>query len=114
MIPTDAPLAIIFACIFFITLALTFVMEGLAVASVLTPVLIPYAEAAGLPLTPVLMSEVVALSSYFFPYQSAVLIVMLAEGDVETKELITTTIACSLATIVFLLPLQFAVFTLLY
>ncbi|AHF99591.1 sodium:sulfate symporter [Halostagnicola larsenii XH-48] len=114
LIPTDAPLAIIFACIFFITLALTFVMEGLAVASVLTPVLIPYAEAAGLPLTPVLMSEVVALSSYFFPYQSAVLIVMLAEGDVETKELITTTIACSLATIAFLLPLQFAVFSLLY
>ncbi|KDE60472.1 sodium:sulfate symporter [Halostagnicola sp. A56] len=114
LIPTDAPLAIIFACIFFITFALTFVMEGLAVASVLTPILIPYAEAAGLPLTPVLMSEVVALSSYFFPYQSAVLIVMLAEGDVETRELITTTIACSVATIVVLLPIQFGVFTLLY
>ncbi|GAB7020527.1 SLC13 family permease [Halostagnicola bangensis] len=114
LIPTDAPLAVILAFIFFITIILTFLMEGLAVASVLTPILIPYAEAAGIPLTPVLMSEAMALSTYFFPYQSAVLIVILAEGIVDTKELIYTTVACSLATIVFLLPLQFAVFALLY
>ncbi|MFC6719242.1 SLC13 family permease [Natrialbaceae archaeon GCM10025810] len=113
-VPTDAPLAVILACVFFITFGLAFLMEGLAVASVLTPILIPYVEAAGLPFTPVLMAEAMALSSYFFPYQSAVLIVILAEGDVETRELIRTTVACSVATILLLLPLQFGLFELLY
>ncbi|WP_247004700.1 SLC13 family permease [Halosolutus gelatinilyticus] len=113
-VPTGAPLAVILACVFFITFALAFLMEGLAVASVLTPILIPYAEAAGLPLTPVLMAETMALSSYFFPYQSAVLIVILAEGDIETRELIKTTVACSVATILLLLPLQLGLFGLLY
>ncbi|WP_408960684.1 SLC13 family permease [Natrinema sp. 74] len=114
LIPTDAALAVVLAIIFMITFLLTFLMEGLAVASVLTPILIPYAETAGLPLTPVLMSETLALSSYFFPYQSAVLVVILAEGTADTGEVIRTTIACSLATIVLLLPLQLAFFTLLY
>ncbi|ELY61999.1 SLC13 family permease [Natronococcus jeotgali] len=114
LVPTEASLAIIFAVVFGITFLLAFLMEGLAVASVLTPVLIPYAEAAGLPLTPVLMSEALALSSYFFPYQSAVLVVILAEGTADTGEVVRTTVACSLATIVVLLPLQFAFFTLLY
>ncbi len=86
----------------------------MAVASVLTPILIPYAEAAGLPFTPILMAEAMALSSYFFPYQSAVLIVILAEGEVETREVIRTTVACSVATILLLLPLQFGLFDLLY
>jgi anion transporter len=114
LIPTDAPLAIVLLVVFGITVALAFVMEGLAVASVLTPVLIPYAEAAGLPLTPVLMAEAMALSTYFFPYQSAVLIVILAQGVADTGEVIRTTVACSLATILVVLPLQLLVFTLLY
>ncbi|WP_049914057.1 SLC13 family permease [Haloterrigena salina] len=114
LVPTDAPLAIILSVVFGITFILTFLMEGLAVASVLTPVLIPYAEAVGLPLTPVLMSETLALSSYFFPYQSAVLVVILAEGTADTGDVIRTTVACSVATIVLLLPLQLGVFTLLY
>ncbi|WP_436348205.1 SLC13 family permease [Natronorubrum sp. FCH18a] len=114
LIPTDASLAAILAVVFGITFLLTFLMEGLAVASVLTPILIPYAEAAGLPLTPVLMSEALALSSYFFPYQSAVLVVILAEGTADTGEVIRTTVACSLVSILVLLPLQLIVFTLLY
>jgi len=114
LIPTDGPLAVILMSIFFITFALTFLMEGLAVASVLTPVLIPYIDAAGLPFTPVLLAEVLALSSYFFPYQSAVLIVILNEGDIRARELIVTTISCSVATILFLLPVQFGIFSVLY
>jgi di/tricarboxylate transporter len=114
LIPTDAPLAVILLVVFLITVVLAFVMEGLAVASVLTPVLIPYAEAAGLPLTPVLMTEAMALSTYFFPYQSAVLIVVLAQGVADTGEVIRTTVACSLATILMVLPLQLLVFTLVY
>ncbi|MGQ3413904.1 SLC13 family permease [Natrinema sp. LN54] len=114
LIPTDGSLAVILASVFFITFALTFLMEGLAVASVLTPILIPYIDAAGLPFTPILLAEVLALSSYFFPYQSAVLIVILTEGDLETRELIVTTVACSVATIVVLLPIQFGLFSVFY
>ncbi|WP_222913205.1 SLC13 family permease [Natrinema sp. SYSU A 869] len=114
LIPTDGPLAVILISVFLITFALTFLMEGLAVASVLTPVLIPYIDAAGLPFTPVLLAEVMALSSYFFPYQSAVLIVILNEGDLEARELIGTTIACSVATMLLLLPIQFGLFTVFY
>ncbi|MHC3439869.1 SLC13 family permease [Natrialbaceae archaeon A-gly3] len=113
-VPTDAPLAIILMAIFIITVLLAFLMEGLAVASVLTPVIIPYAEAAGLPLTPVLMAEAMALSTYFFPYQSAVLVVILAEGTADVREVIRTTVACSLATILVVFPLQLLVFTLYY
>ncbi|WP_418279834.1 SLC13 family permease [Halorubrum sp. DTA98] len=113
-VPADVPLAVSLLLVFATTVLLAFSMEGLAVASVLTPVVITYAETAGLPLTPVLMIEALGLSTYFFPYQSAVLIAMLAEGDVETGELIRTTAACSLATVLVLLPLQLAWFTLLY
>ncbi|ELY50959.1 SLC13 family permease [Natronolimnohabitans innermongolicus] len=114
LVPTDASLMVVLAVVFAITFLLAFLMEGLAVASVLTPILIPYAEAAGLPLTPVLMSEAMALSAYFFPYQSAVLIVILAEGTADTGEVIRTTVACSVATICLLIPLQLAFFTFLY
>ncbi|WP_459810134.1 SLC13 family permease [Halopiger thermotolerans] len=113
-VPTGAPLAVILASVFLITFGLTFLMEGVAVASVLTPVLIPYIETAGLPFMPVLLAETMALSSYFFPYQSAVLIVILNEGDIRTRELIVATVACSLATIVLLLPIQFGLFSVLY
>ncbi|QRV14341.1 anion permease [Haloterrigena salifodinae] len=113
-VPSDGPLAVVLAAVFLITFALTFLMEGLAVASVLTPILIPYIDAAGLPFTPVLLAETMALSSYFFPYQSAVLIVILNEGDVRTRELIVATVACSLATILLLLPVQFGLFSLFY
>jgi len=114
LIPTDGPLLVILSTVFFITFALTFLMEGLAVASVLTPILIPFIEAAGLPFTPVLLAEVLALSSYFFPYQSAVLIVILNEGDIRARELILTTISCSVATVLVLLPIQFGIFSVLY
>ncbi len=114
LIPTDGPLAVVLISIFAITFALTLLMEGLAVASVLTPILIPYISAAGLPFTPVLLAETMALSSYFFPYQSAVLIVILNEGNLETRELIVTTISCSVATILLLLPIQFGLFSLFY
>ena len=60
------------------------------------------------------MAEAMALSTYFFPYQSAVLIVILAQGVADTGEVIRTTVACSLATILVVLPLQLLVFTLLY
>ncbi|MFC6768273.1 SLC13 family permease [Natrinema soli] len=114
LVPTDGPLVVVLGAVFLVTFGLTFLMEGLAVASVLTPILIPYIDAAGLPFTPVLLAETLALSSYFFPYQSAVLIVILNEADIETRELIVATVTCSTATILLLLPLQFGLFSVFY
>lgn len=113
-IPTEGSLAVALAFVFGATILLNLLMEGLAVASVLTPVLVSYASAAGLPLTPVVMTEALALGTYFFPYQSAVLVAILAEDAVEAGDLIRVTVACSLATILLLLPIQFGVFSLLY
>ncbi|NGM69793.1 sodium:sulfate symporter [Natronolimnobius sp. AArcel1] len=112
--PMDAPLPIMLAFVFLCTLLLAVSMEGLAIASVFTPILISYTEAAGLPLEPVLLTETMALTTFFFPYQSAVLVVILAQGVVDAGELIKALILCSLATIVFLLPLQLALFGLVY
>ena len=91
-------------------IALTFVMEGLAVASVLTPVLVTFSQTAGLPLEPVAMIEAVALNTYFFPYQSAVLVAILGLDVVDSRELIVMATVCSLATLLVLLPIQIAVF----
>lgn len=113
-IPRNAPLAVILGIVFFVALSLSFLMEGLAVASVLTPILVQYADAAGVPLTPVLMVSAMPLSTYFFPYQSAVLIAILAEDVADSRDLVVTTSACSIASILLLLPLQLLVFSVLY
>ncbi|ADJ13601.1 SLC13 family permease [Halalkalicoccus jeotgali] len=113
-IPADGSLALVLAFVFGATILLNLLMEGLAVASVLTPVLVSYASGTGLPLTPVVMTEALALGTYFFPYQSAVLVAILAQDGVEAGDLIRVTVACSLATILLLLPIQFGLFSILY
>lgn len=114
VIPADAPLAVSLGVVFAITVLLVFAVEVLAVASVLTPVLIPYAEATGLPLTPVLLVETMALSIHVFPYQSAVLVVILSADAITTRDLVRTTTVCSLATVAVLFPLQLGIFLLSY
>ena len=56
------------------------------------------------------MIESVALNAYFFPYQSAVLVAMLGLGVVDTMELSRMAGICTIATLVFLLPIQIALF----
>ncbi|MCG1003247.1 MULTISPECIES: SLC13 family permease [Halobacterium] len=108
--PQDASLAVALGFLALASLALTFLMEGLAVASVLTPVLVAFAEGAGLPLGPVVMTEAVALNAYFFPYQSAVLVAILGLDVVDSVELIKMAALCSLATLLLLLPIQIGIF----
>ncbi|CQH56778.1 transport protein [Halobacterium hubeiense] len=112
--PQDASLSVALAFLALASLALTFLMEGLAVASVLTPVLVAFAESAGLPLYPVMMTEAVALNSYFFPYQSAVLVAILGLDVVDSMELIKMAALCSLATLFVLLPVQIGIFALAF
>jgi di/tricarboxylate transporter len=109
-LPEGAPLALVLAFVVVASMALAFLMEGLAVASVLTPVLVSFAHGAGMPLLPVAFTEAVALNTYFFPYQSAVLVGILGLDVVGSRELVRMATLCSLATLLVLLPLQIALF----
>lgn len=112
-IPADASLPVALLAVFGATLALAFVLEGVAVSSVLTPVLVSYAAEAGLPIAAVAYTEALALAHYFFPYQSMVLVVMLRQDPVEPMEVIRMASVLSIATILVLLPLQLGYFTLI-
>lgn len=114
VLPTTAPLWLVLAVVYAATTALTFLLEGLAAASVLTPVLVSYAQQVGLPLDPILMIESVALGTYFFPYQTVVFVTILGQGITSARDLIRTAGVVSLLTIVTLLPIQIAIFATLY
>ncbi|MBX0325447.1 anion permease [Halomicroarcula sp. F13] len=111
-LPADPSLPLVLGVVVVAALALTLVMEGLAVASVLTPILVSFATSAGIPLVPVAMIEAVALNAYFFPYQSAVLVAILGLDVVDSMELTKMASVCSLATLLLLVPVQIAIFTL--
>ncbi|NHN61640.1 sodium:sulfate symporter [Halorussus sp. JP-T4] len=113
-LPADASLPVVLAFVVVASMSLTFLMEGLAVASVLTPVFVSFAAGAGAPLVPVAMTEAVALNTYFFPYQSAVLVAILGLDVVEPLELVKMAAVCSLATLLVLLPIQIGVFAVLF
>ncbi len=109
-LPGDAGLGVVLAFVVVVAILLTFVMEGLAVASVLTPIVVSFAANAGVPVVPVAMVEAVALNTYFFPYQSAVLVGILGLDVVDTVELVKMATVCSLVTLVVLVPVQILLF----
>jgi anion transporter len=109
-LPADAPLAVVLGVVALSAVVLALVMEGLAVASVLTPTLVSFAEGAGVPLLPVAMVEAIALNTYFFPYQSAVMVTILGLGVVGVRELVRMATLASVATLLVLLPVQIALF----
>jgi di/tricarboxylate transporter len=113
-LPPDPSLPLVLAFVVVLSLGLAFVMEGLAVASVLTPILVSFAGSIGVPVLPVMFMEATALNGYFFPYQSAVLVAILGFGVVDSVELTRMASYCSIATIVLLVPIQIAIFTLLF
>ncbi|RDI69999.1 SLC13 family permease [Halopelagius longus] len=113
-LPSDASFPIVLLFVVLIAQLLTLVMEGMAVASVLTPVLASFAESAGVPLVPVAMMEAAALNTYFFPYQSAVLVAILGMGVVDTVELTRMSAAIAVATLLVLVPLQIGVFAVFF
>ena len=114
VVPPGAPLWMVLGLVFAITVLLAFLMEGLAVASVLTPILVAYANRVGLPLEPILMTESVALGTYFFPYQTSVFVAILDTEVVDARTLIRMAVPASLLTTAVLLPLQIGLFALLY
>ncbi|WP_144901035.1 SLC13 family permease [Halobellus captivus] len=113
-LPSDPSLPLVLLFVVVVSMLMAFVMEGMAVASVITPVFVTFATSAGIPLVPVAMIESVALNAYFFPYQSAVLVAMLGLGVVDTMELSRMASICTIATLVFLLPIQIGLFVLFF
>lgn len=111
-LPANASLPVVLVVVFLSAMALSLLMEGLAVAGVLTPTLVSFVEGAGVSLLPVAMVEAVALNTYFFPYQSAVLVGILGLGVVDVRELIRMATVCSLVTLLVLLPVQIGLFVL--
>ncbi|MGQ4555719.1 SLC13 family permease [Halobellus sp. GM3] len=109
VVPADASLFVVLAIVFAFTVLLMFVISGLAAASVVTPVVSAFAADAGLPVLPITLTEVTALMMPVFPYQSAVLVVILAYEIVDARELIRVVAAVTLATIVLLVPIQLAI-----
>jgi di/tricarboxylate transporter len=114
VLPGDAGLVAVLATVVVASMGLAFLMEGIAVASVLTPVLVSFAGSANVPLLPVIMTEAIALNTYFFPYQSAVMVAILGLDVVGTRELVRMATACTVVTLVVLLPVQLALFVLLF
>jgi len=110
-LPADPSLPLVLAFVTAVSMGLAFLMEGLAVASVITPVFVSFASAAGVPLLPVAMIESVALNGYFFPYQSAVLVAILGLDVVDSAELSRMATACTVATLLVLLPIQIGLFS---
>lgn len=110
-LPEDASMPIVLVFVVGLTLVLALFMEGLAVASVITPTLVSFVDGLGLSIKPVAMIEAVTLNTYFFPYQSAVLVAILGLDVVDSRELIRMATLASIATLVILLPMQIAVFT---
>lgn len=109
-VPSDAPVWLALLAVFGITMGMALVIEGVATSSVLTPVLVSYTEATGLPLLPVLFVEAIALETYFFPYQSLVLVTILGLDVMEPWELIRATTIISIVGTVTLLPIQILLF----
>ncbi|MFN7010780.1 MAG: SLC13 family permease [Allorhizobium sp.] len=77
------------------------------VPAVLTPLAQNMAEASGLSLDTVLMTQVVGFSTIFFPYQVAPLVVAMQLSGEKLRHVVRITIPLALITIVALIPLDY-------
>lgn len=106
LIPEGVSPVLLLVAVFVVTLALMLIIEGLAAASVLTPVLISFAERVGLPVEVVVQVEAIALGHFFFPYQSIVLVAMLSYGPITMRNLMRITAILSIVSMLLLVPIQ--------
>jgi di/tricarboxylate transporter len=77
------------------------------VPAILTPLAGQMAEAAGLPVKTVLMSQVLGFSNPLFPYQSPPIMVAMELGGEPVTRAVKLCLGLGLLTIVFLLPIDF-------
>lgn len=109
VLPASLPMPVLLGGIFLLTAALQLLIESLAVASVLTPILVTYCQQAGVAVQPVVLTEAVASVSVFFPYQSAVLIAIIGQDVVGFRTVAKALVVCTVVGTLVLLPLQFGV-----
>jgi hypothetical protein len=83
------------------------------VPAVLTPLSAALAEASGLPLKAVLLSQVIGFSSPIFPYEGAPLVFALHYAGLPARAAIGLLLALALFTLVVLTPLTYAWWALL-
>ena len=108
-VPADASPVVVLVGVFLVTLVLMLLIEGLAAASVLTPILISFAAGVGLPASVIIQIEAMALGHFFFPYQSIVLVAMLGYKPITSRELIRITSILTIASMLVLVPLQIGI-----
>lgn len=108
VLPPSLPFPVFLGGVFALTMALQTLIESLAVVSVLTPILVTYAQQAGLAVRPIVLTEAVASVSIFFPYQSAVIIGILGQGVVDFRTIAKSLVACTVVGSLLLVPIQIA------
>lgn len=96
----------------FMSLSLIATFTGLVatvpgVPTVLSPMAANFAEATGLSLTAVLMTQVVGFSTVIFPYQVGPLIMAMQLSTEPLRQLLKITLPLALITVLFLMPLDY-------
>ncbi len=102
----------------FVTLAgistlLNFVVTSNGLPALFTPLAHTLADASGIPLTTVLMVQVLGFSTAVLPYQAAPIVVAVQMGGVRTSTAIRLSLLLAAITFVILLPLDYLWFVLL-
>ena len=97
-----------FAAVSVLASMLAMVTTSAALPAVMTPLGASIAEATGLPLETVLMSQVIGFSTVLLPYQLAPIIVGMHLAGVRNRDAVRLTLALAAITLVVLLPLNYA------
>jgi di/tricarboxylate transporter len=92
---------------------LSFVVTSNGVPALFVPLARDLAQASGLPLITVLMTEVVGYATPLLPYQAAPLVVAGSLGAIPFRENVRLCLLLAAVTALVLLPLDYGWFTLL-
>jgi di/tricarboxylate transporter len=102
-----------FIAVSLIATLLALVTTSTALAAVMTPLAAGIAEATGLPLDTVLMTEVIGFSTIMLPYQSAPIVVVMQIAGVRARDGVSLTLMLGAIALFVLLPLNYLWWSLL-
>ncbi|MGL4287006.1 MAG: SLC13 family permease [Phreatobacter sp.] len=101
-----------FASLVGLTTLMNFVVTANGVPALFTPLARMLADATGLPLSTVLMTQVIGYATPLMPYQAAPIVVAMAMADVPAREGLKLCLALAAITFLVLLPLDYGWFRL--
>ncbi len=96
-----------FAALSLLTMAVGLATTIPALPAVMTPLGAVFADATGLPLETVLMTQVIGFSTIILPYQSPPIIIGVQLAGVRLGDAVRVTLATTAVTVVALLPLNY-------